>query len=200
MNPFIISLAIRLTILLVAGGLIALAVHRSTYAVRHVVIAATLACVVALPAMMILVPEWRVGVLPAAAKPVEALISTAPVHWTAPSHPAKRPTAPSARESIHPVLITSQLALPATSERISAAALSSPAQAPFAPTIPQIALAIWLAGVFIGIAWITAGRFGLARVRRGATRLTTMEWRTILENEALHAGVARPVLLFTRPQ
>ena len=59
MNPFIISLAIRLTILLLAGGLITLAVQRSTYAVRHVVIAETLACVIALPAMMLLVPEWR---------------------------------------------------------------------------------------------------------------------------------------------
>ena len=60
MNPFIVSLAIRLTILLLAGGLIAAAVRRSTHAMRHVVIAATLACVVALPAMMALVPQMAV--------------------------------------------------------------------------------------------------------------------------------------------
>ncbi len=199
MNPFIISLAIRLTILLLAGGLITLAVQRSTYAVRHVVIAATLACLIALPAMMLLVPEWRVGVLPAAAKPVEALITTAPVHWTAPAHPVARPAAPVAPESIHPVLVTSQLEPPASTVHVTANATTPLAKPPFSPTIPQIALAIWLAGVFIGIAWIAAGRFGLARIRRAATRLTTMEWRTILENEAMHAGVARPVALFTSP-
>jgi beta-lactamase regulating signal transducer with metallopeptidase domain len=195
MNPFIVSLAIRLTILLLAGGLIAVTVRRSTHAMRHVVIAATLACVVALPAMMALVPEWRVGVLPSA--PVlESIITSTPVRAAVPA------AAPSARESIRPVLVTSQLQ-PAASPTLGAAAATIEEQ-PFARavralTAPQIMLAIWLAGVLFGLAWIAVGRIGLARVRRGATQLRSYEWRTILESEAMHAGVARRVELFTSP-
>src|SRR5664279_2226554 len=196
MNPFIISLAIRLTILLLAGGLIAVAVRRSTHAMRHVVIAATLACVVALPAMMALVPEWRVGVLPSA--PVlESIITSTPVRAAVPA------AAPSARESIRPVLVTSQLR-PAAAPSLGAAASTTIEEQPFARavrtlTAPQIMLAIWLAGVLFGLAWIAVGRIGLARVRRGATQLRSYEWRTILESESMHAGVARRVGLFTSP-
>ena len=196
MNPFIVSLAIRLTILLLAGGLIAVAVRRSTHAMRHVVIAATLACVVALPAMMALVPEWRVGVLPSA--PVlESIITSTPVRAAVPA------AAPSARESIRPVLVTSQLQ-PAAAPSLGAAASTTIEEQPLARavrglTAPQIMLAIWLAGVLFGLAWIAVGRIGLARVRRGATQLSSYEWRTILESEAMHAGVARRVGLFTSP-
>jgi beta-lactamase regulating signal transducer with metallopeptidase domain len=199
MNPFIISLAIRLTVLLIAGGLIAIAVHRSTHAVRHIVIAATLACVVALPAMMVLVPEWRVGVLPSV-QPLDALFTAVPT--VAPLRTTPAAAAPRSRESIHPVLVTSQVEPAASSARVAAAL---PAERPsfaaphFSMTVPQIALAIWLVGVAIGLLWIAAGRFGLARVRRRATPLTSFEWRTILETEAMHAGVARHVALLTSP-
>jgi beta-lactamase regulating signal transducer with metallopeptidase domain len=199
MNPFIISLAIRLTVLLIAGGLIAIAVHRSTHAVRHVVIAATLACVVALPAMMVLVPEWRVGVLPAIPA-LDALLTVVPT--AAPTPTAAPAAAPKSRESIHPVLVTSQAAPTASQARIPAALPASrpSLDAPrFSMSVPQIALAIWLAGVAFGLLWIAAGRFGLARVRRRATPLTSFEWRTILETEAMHAGVARHVVLLTSP-
>ena len=67
MNPFVISLAVRLTILLLAGGLMAVAVQRSSYRGAPRRARATLACVIALPITMILVPEWRVGVLPSEA-------------------------------------------------------------------------------------------------------------------------------------
>ena len=58
-----ISLAARLTVIMIAGGLAAFAARRSSYAVRHVIIAVTLACAIALPPLMILMPEWRVGIL-----------------------------------------------------------------------------------------------------------------------------------------
>ncbi len=201
MNPFVISLAIRLTVLLLAGALVTLAVKRSTYAVRYVVIAATIVSVIALPAMMLLVPEWRVGVLPAHTRPVDVIIPAPPPRAAAP-HVAPRPVAPAtpiAHESTHPVLVTSQLESPPSAAPGTVDAPTPLARPPFAPTISQIALAIWLLGVVIGMAWIAAGRIGLARVIRGATRLTTMEWRTILATEALHAGVAREVALLTSP-
>ncbi|MBA3831865.1 MAG: M56 family metallopeptidase [Chthoniobacterales bacterium] len=188
MTPFILSLAVKLTALLIAGGLVTVALRHSTYAVRHIVIAATLACVVALPAAMILVPEWRVAVLPSAPTTIESVVTSTPV--------AKS-------QSIHPVLVTSSLApsiapAPGFASQVIDGIVRL-TLAPRALSAPQMILVVWLLGVFIGLAWIALGRIGLARVRRNATALTTYEWRTILEAEAMHAGVARRVALFTSP-
>jgi hypothetical protein len=112
MTSFIISLAIRLTILLIAGGLVALAARRSTYAVRHVILASTLACVIILPATMRLIPEWRVGLLPAGMMPEQ-------VHVRAAEHVA----APIG--TIRPVLITSSSNASRSAQERPAAKVSS---------------------------------------------------------------------------
>jgi beta-lactamase regulating signal transducer with metallopeptidase domain/vacuolar-type H+-ATPase subunit E/Vma4 len=201
MTSFILSLAIRLTILMMLGLLVALATRRSTYAVRHVVVAATLACAIALPALMLAVPQWRVGVLPAA--PAKASL------YSRSSIPAARPadaSAPLAKASLRPVLVTNyyegaSIATPAMSSRFTPALQSSVApiaettRAPFAPTATQIALGIWLLGMLVGLAWIALGRMGLARIRRRATPLASEEWRAILETERAHAGVEQRVTL-----
>jgi len=179
MTSFIISLAIRLTILLIAGGIAVFAVRRSTSAVRHVVIAVTLLCIVALPAMMLMVPQWRVAVLPMPEVAPAPVITIAPV----------APLASEARMSIHPVLITS--------DRVAAApsTVGTTMRPSRAMTIPEIALSIWLFGVAIGLLWLAAGRYGLARVRRRATPLDTREWRAMLDAERAHAGVTHDVTL-----
>ena len=60
MTSFIVSLAIslaaRLTVIMIAGGLAAFALRRSSYAVRHLIIVVTLACAIALPPLMLLMP------------------------------------------------------------------------------------------------------------------------------------------------
>jgi beta-lactamase regulating signal transducer with metallopeptidase domain len=225
MSSFIISLAIRLTILMMLGGLVALAARRSTYAVRHIIVAATLACAIALPAMMLAIPQWRVGVLPAA--PAAApLYSRSAISPSTPS----AAIAPAANASLRPVLVTSYIerattvtvaatktASASASPKpapvaqssvapIAAATLplspapapaptSAPAPAPFAPTASQIALGIWLLGMLIGLAWIALGRIALARIRRRATPLASEEWRAILEAERANAGVEQQVAL-----
>ncbi len=178
MTSFIISLAVRLTILLLAGGLAVLAVRRSPSAVRHVVIAATLVCVIVLPITMLLVPEWRVAMLPSE--------QTTPVAIAA---PAVQTTSIAATPSIRPVLITSYRDIaptPSLSRTIGPAHTMS---------VPQIALAIWLFGVAVGLLWLAAGRWGLARVRRRAVPLDTADWRAILDAECSNAGITRGVTL-----
>ena len=179
MTSFIISLAIRLTILLIAGGIAVLAVRRSTSAARHVVIAATLACVIVLPLMMLMVPEWRVAMLPSPVVAPAAGVATAPAPMTAVRQPV----------TIHPVLVTSERDVVPTR---SLAPTIAPRRA---MTIPQAALAVWTLGVLIGLLWLAVGRFGLARVRRRATPLLTADWRAMLDAERAHAGVAHDVTL-----
>ena len=179
MTSFIISLAIRLTILLIAGGAAVFAVRRSTSAVRHVVIAATLLCIIALPAMMFMVPQWRVAVLPTPEVAPAPLVTAAPV----------APLASESRMSIHPVLITS--------DRVAAApgTVGTTMRPSRTMTISEGVFSIWLLGVAIGLLWLAAGRYGLARVRRRATPLDTSEWRAMLDAERAHAGVTQDVTL-----
>jgi beta-lactamase regulating signal transducer with metallopeptidase domain len=179
MTSFIISLAIRLTILLIAGGIAVFAVRRSTSSVRHVVIAVTLLCIIALPAMMLMVPQWRVAVLPTPVAAPAPVITASPV----------APLASQSRMSIHPVLITS--------DRMAAAPITigTATDPTRTMTVPEIALSIWLLGVAIGLLWLAAGRYGLARVRRRATPLDTRDWRAMLDAERAHAGVTQRVTL-----
>ncbi|HMI56977.1 MAG TPA: M56 family metallopeptidase [Gemmatimonadaceae bacterium] len=202
MTSFILSLAIRLTILMMLGLLVALATRRSTYAVRHVVIAATLACAIALPAMMLAVPQWRVGVLPATP-------TVAPLIYSRSALPVARPAgalALATKASLRPVLVTTYYeGAPATTSAMSSrlapvtqsivAPIAEPARTPFAPTVMQLALGVWLFGMLVGFAWIALGRIGLSRIRRRATPLESEEWRAILETERSHAGVEQHVTL-----
>ena len=182
MTSFIISLAIRLTVLLVVGGIAVLIARRWTSATRHIVIAATLACVIALPLMMLLVPEWRVAVLPSPEPAPTPAMATAPSAAAAPTPSQQAPT-------IHPVLVTA-------SHDLAPLAAPAPVLSPARTlTLPEAALGVWLLGVMVGLLWFAVGRMGLARVRRRATPLLTAEWRELLDTERAHAGVARDVTL-----
>jgi Antirepressor regulating drug resistance, predicted signal transduction N-terminal membrane component len=193
MIDFIVSLAIRLTVIMLAGGLVALALRRSSYAVRHVVIAATLACAIALPPLMILIPEWRVGVLPPhlldlpLAKPTHVQTHLAP-------SVSKHDVTPDAKQPMRPVLVTSALDARESQEHTAAI------RVPFAPSTSEIAFGIWMIGVLFGLAWIAIGQLGLAHVRRHATPLRSIDWRALLELERMHAGVAADVALLSSPK
>ncbi len=199
MTSFIVSLAIslaaRLTVIMIAGAVAAFALRRSSYAVRHVVIAVTLACAIALPALMILMPAWRVGILPPelsiGSDPEPTTVTThltpaAPTPMvSAPEKPAEAP------QRMRPVLVTS--ALDINDSQAHTASL----HVPFTPSAPQLTLGIWMLGVVLGLAWIAIGQLGLAHVRRHATPLRSLDWRALLELERMHAGVAADVALLS---
>jgi beta-lactamase regulating signal transducer with metallopeptidase domain len=170
MTSFIVSLAIRLTVVMLAGGLVAVALRHSTYAVRHVIVATTLACAIALPPLMILIPEWRVGVLPSDTSKM-AITRTRHVTVTASPHAPAPATVPASQQTIRPVLVTSALDSDTQQAQSATATFTVTPRAPFTPSLAQLTLGIWVLGVLFGLAWIALGRFGLARVRRRATPL-----------------------------
>ncbi|MGH7620904.1 MAG: M56 family metallopeptidase [Gemmatimonadaceae bacterium] len=180
MTSFIISLAVRLTVLLLAGGIAVFAARQSSSAARHVMIAVTLTCVIALPVTMLLVPEWRVAVLPSpVVAPATAMV------------PAAMPEAAAQWPTIHPVLVTSYRE---TAPDRSLAPVAAPERT---MSISQAALLVWLVGVLIGALWLAVGRLGLARVRRRAMPLITEDWQELLDAERARAGVAQDVTLLT---
>jgi beta-lactamase regulating signal transducer with metallopeptidase domain len=201
MTSFIVSLAIslaaRLTVLMIAGGLAAFAFRRSSYAVRHLIIVVTLACAIALPPLMILMPEWRVGILPAESSIVpdaQPTPLTTHIQSRVPASPAPSPAkVHEMPQSMRPVLVTSALDTDASQERTASL------RVPFTPSVPQLGFGIWMLGVVFGLAWLAAGQLGLARVRRHATSLHSIDWRALLELERMHAGVAADVALMSSP-
>ncbi|MGE5728863.1 MAG: M56 family metallopeptidase, partial [Gemmatimonas sp.] len=157
-----------------------------------VVIAATLACAIALPPLMILMPEWRVGILPPRLD--LPLAKSTPVHTHLAPSVSKHDATLGTPQSIRPVLVTSALDAPASNEHTASI------HAPFSPSASEIALGIWMLGVLFGLAWIAIGQLGLAHVRRHATPLRSIDWRALLELERMHAGVAADVALLSSPK
>ena len=202
MTSFIVSLAIslaaRLTLIMIAGGLAAFALRNSSYAVRHLIIVVTLACAIALPPLMLLMPEWRVGILPAELSILPDATPTPVKTHIRPAAPARSEQAPpkvhEMPQSIRPVLVTSALDVNGTQEH------TADLRVPFTRSAPQLGFGIWMLGVLFGLAWIAAGQLGLAHVRRHATPLRSIDWRALLELERMHAGVAADVALMSSPK
>ena len=147
-----------------------------------------------LPAAPAMVAHYSRGALPAN--------SSLPTASTMPA------TTSASHASLHPVLVATYSEGATITTSVQAAPLASPSNvaatsvaaavptpAPFAPTAKQIAVAIWLLGMLVGLAWIALGRFGLARIRHRATPLVSDEWRAILEAERANAGVEQHVTL-----
>src|SRR5690242_21147916 len=72
MTAFIPALLVKVTLIFAAGLLVAVAMRRASSSIRHLVLLATLVCGVTLPALMLISPSWKVGVLPQSASGITA--------------------------------------------------------------------------------------------------------------------------------
>src|SRR5690349_23373797 len=72
MTAFIPALLVKVTLIFAAGLLVAVAMRRASSSIRHLVLLATLVCGVTLPALMLISPSWKVGVLPQSATGITA--------------------------------------------------------------------------------------------------------------------------------
>lgn len=181
MNPFIPALLAKLTLILALGLIIAATLRASSPSVRHLVLFATLASCLVLPAAMVLSPQWNVRLLPA----------------TSPANPRSSgdfsPSTISANSGS--VLLNdpqSSTSLRANTDQLTAGQLRAPGTGYRAPDILSL---IWIIGLIAVLAWLTIGRFRLRRIGRIAWPLDDPEWARILEGERRESGVTKSVRL-----
>jgi beta-lactamase regulating signal transducer with metallopeptidase domain/DUF4097 and DUF4098 domain-containing protein YvlB len=187
-GPAIVTMIVmKATVVLAIGSLAALVARGAGAAVRHAIVALTLAAALALPLGMLAAPDWRVGILPSPTARQDVL--------GAPAGDAR---------------VSRAAALPATSAETpadltgSSATIASNSQAAVEPASTALSRMAdllfpitWLVGLLSVLAWMIVGRIGLRRIASTATSLDATEWRRLLDEERRRAGVEGPVIVLS---
>src|SRR5690242_14333310 len=175
MTAFIPAMLVKVTLIFAAGLLVAVAMRRASASIRHLVLLATLVCGVTLPALMLISPSWKVGVLPQSASGITA----ATIRGELPLATAVTTSTPTSGGDKNDIARTSPDGVSKTATQLS---------------LPVL---IWVTG-FLGIlAWLAVGRLRLRKIAREAWPLARAEWQTLLDAVSVEAGVTREVRLFT---
>jgi beta-lactamase regulating signal transducer with metallopeptidase domain/ankyrin repeat protein len=143
----LLDLSLRMSAVLALAWVVTLTMRRAAAATRHLVWACAVAVVILLPVMQALVPDWRVV-------PSDALPRAIAMRSSA------TPGATVARQRV--------LGQSAGRETPDATATGS-ADAAATITPPELALAIWLGGAAVVLAYMLLGVAASWRIRRAAT-------------------------------
>jgi len=187
MNPFIPALLAKLTLILALGLIIAATLRASSPSLRHLVLFATLASCLVLPAAMLLSPQWNVQLLPSSS--AENARSGGDVGQSA--------TTPDTR-SVQLTDPRSPISLTANSDQLTTGQLRAPGTGQRATgtyRAPDILALLWAFGFTAILAWLAIGRFRLRRIGTMAWPLDDPEWARILDAERRESGVTKNVRL-----
>jgi beta-lactamase regulating signal transducer with metallopeptidase domain len=183
MTPFIPALLAKLTIILALGLVVAATVRSFSPSLRHLVLFATLASCLALPFVMLMSPQWNVPILPRA-----FATESFPTSALGLAVDDALPNNVSGARTSSPAL---------TAKVIDVGTVRPPSRtADILPALPVLPL-LWALGFSAVIGWLAIGRFRLRRIVAGSWPLDGSDWRVILDEERKHAGVAKPVRLFS---
>ncbi|HKA24994.1 MAG TPA: HEAT repeat domain-containing protein [Candidatus Eisenbacteria bacterium] len=195
----LVAQALKVTLLLLAAGIAALAVRRASSATRHAVWSAALAATLVLPVLTLALPEWTLPVLPAKAPKAAPVVAAEPA---GPAAPVALPTvAPPARSHVHrhaasrPALtpVTPPVAVPSVTPVPVVASVSAPhpAARPFT-SWPLVLLGIWIAGSLFVLARVAIGHGALLLLARRARPIRGAAWTSLAERAAEESGIDRP--------
>ena len=159
-------LLVKSTVLVVTGGLVALALRNHSASARYSAWALTLAAMVALPIGMIAVPAWRVVV-----EKRPPIVTDVPPR-TALTTVAEPASVTPVSDIAHDVSTSMTQSLPA-----------------------QLPLYIWLAGTLAVLLRMVAGRISVVSITRRASRLNDQTWTSILDRECRLLGIDSGVRL-----
>src|SRR2546423_4203292 len=195
--PVLIDAALKGALLVLLAALAAHALRNRSAASRHAVWTAAVIGHLAIPALVLILPAWRMPVLPAApwmqSSPTPSATSVADrasrdADITAPK--ASAPTAPGT--GAQPVVKTvaagsgaSLLITPAPTPGIGAASMSAVA----------ILAAIWLVGAGLVLLRLAFGTWRVGQLARDGARVEDGGWLSLTQRLANRLGVTRPLTL-----
>ena len=192
---FFLEAALKGTLLLALGALLALAFRRGSAAHRHLVWACALAGLVALPVMLATVPAWRVTA------PALAWLSQTPVPAPADEAP---PTSPAAEEEAATEQASPAPESPSTPAPAAGSAAPTPSPAPAVAANPTprariswaaVALTVWAIGAVAVFATFVAGHVILRLMLRGVRPIRDGEWHALAIEAADRLGLTLPFAL-----
>ncbi|QEH33587.1 hypothetical protein OJF2_20890 [Aquisphaera giovannonii] len=143
----------RATVVLLIAGIVAAVLGRSSASLRHAIWTVALAAAVAMPALLVLLPGWRIGI-PLAARIREAA-STPSSSFAIPEPEPEKDSPMAGAIRPHP------------SRPVSEAPISAPPPVPGRGITAGLALiGVWMAGATAALLPTLAARMRLTRIRR----------------------------------
>ncbi len=196
---------LKSTLLLALAGAAALAARRASAAARHMIFSAALFGTLLLPALSLLLPEWRVPWIPQwlAAQALFVNDSQSPIE----SVPFERPAPALSEKSAAPDMPRTEaqprpvrVATARSNEFANSAVVQSTESKPIRDaqrSLVQIFAAVWFAGLLLSLSPLTVGTFLLARLTRRSTKHENAAWNSLAAGLSAQLGLTRPAALRT---
>lgn len=198
--PVLFDAALKGAFLVVIAAIAAYLLHNRSAASRHAVWSAAVIGHLAIPALVLVLPAWRLPVLPAAewmqssavVAPVQANPATDArgIHSSGSSGTRASSPTSRARDASEPTTgivgrITASQSPPARSVETARASLSA----------IQIIAALWLAGSLIVLLRLAVGTWRVGQLAREGARVEDGVWLSLMQRLANRLGVTRPLIL-----
>jgi len=200
--PVLIDAALKGAILVLIAAVAAYLLKNRSAASRHAAWTAAVIGHLAIPALVLLLPAWKMPLLPAASwMPAEA---AAPI--VAPSVTNGKPTGDAGKQAIS---ATTTAKNPTGEAGKTAGAISTEAKNSNVATTPQpastavttrpviisIVAAIWLAGALLVLLRLAFGTWRVGQLARDGARVEDGVWLSLTQRLANRLGVTRPLIL-----
>ena len=188
--PILIDAALKGAILVAIAAVAAYLLRNRSAASRHAAWTAAVIGHLAIPALVLLLPAWKMPLLPAA-----SWMGSEPASAVAPANRA--PETNAAGDAAKPV---SGSAIPAGTKTTDPANAIAPAPSASTgivakPSIVQILAAAWLIGALLVLLRLAFGTWRVGQLARDGARVEDGVWLSLTQRLANRLGVTRPLIL-----
>ncbi|HMH86407.1 MAG TPA: M56 family metallopeptidase [Gemmatimonadaceae bacterium] len=195
--PLLIDTALKGAILVIIAACAAYLLRKRSAASRHAVWTAAVIGHLAIPAFILILPAWRVPVLPAAPwmrREPGASVALTSVNNQKPPVGTPNLAAPSTGAQSTPTAPGKEAASGQVSNR-SASIPSTSSKAPIGAGIIPFLATIWFAGAMIVLLRLAIGTWKVGQLARGGARVEDGVWLSLAQRLANRLGVMRPLIL-----
>src|SRR4051812_26876098 len=194
--PVLFDVALKGALLVAVAAVAAYALRKRSAASRHAAWTAAVVGHLAIPALILVLPAWKLPLLPATpwmgteAPVTSAVVTLEPNHGPATSIPAKSSVASDKNLTPLPTVPPSKSGATATPSIVMTPVAPSNRPAPIA-----ILAAIWFAGAIFVLLRLAIGTWRVNQLAREGSRVEDGVWLSLTQRLANRLGVTRPLTL-----
>jgi beta-lactamase regulating signal transducer with metallopeptidase domain len=185
--PILIDAALKGAILVAIAAASAYLLRKRSAASRHAAWTAAVIGHLAIPVLVLLLPAWKMPLVPAASW---MRVESAPVANVA---PVRAPDANATLNAGRPV--TSPVPSGAKSSAAAPTSLSTTTTKIERPGVIQIVAVIWLTGALLVLLRLAFGTWRVGQLARDGSRVEDGVWLSLTQRLANRLGVTRPLIL-----
>ncbi|MEO8192734.1 MAG: M56 family metallopeptidase [Gemmatimonadales bacterium] len=189
----LIDTALKGSVLIAAAAIVAYLLRDRSAAARHAAWSAAVIGHLALPVLTLLMPQWRLPVLPA-----PPWLDTPAVTTPALNAVSNPPAAsPASTPTVDAVTSSTGAAAPTSRPGSPSPAISTPAQSGLRANWPLISTLglLWILGTTLVLLRLAIGTWRVGRLAKLGDRVDDGEWLSLTQRLANRLGITRPLIL-----